>query len=362
MLARGNGCGSSNSLFQTGSGKTVNISSDGLVRAKTLLGLEEDTNNCISQGYQHMAKPNAPFGWQGLSCLEMGEGVNNSVIKDVRSVPRHSFASKIGSAGSRLKNQGNPNIMEPEMHSSALKPPPIKFHTAGGRSLSVSGDALKRAMSLLGDPELGTFLNEGDADDSIFSFSKETRLTGTSSNDGNDPRTPIYSGKMENCKNMPNIFISPLRSSSYQVRLPVKSEHVIAGNNLIKEFDAVHQGNACRLNSNAPSLEKRLSEGQGCSDIVTKSSLASGVSSRMNSFGQSSARPLVDISNTIGTACTNNGQMTSVKRIFGKSSISPFKKPRSSKFSTPLNRSVPFVSDGKTHAGFLTRHLFLLTI
>ncbi|KAG7965180.1 hypothetical protein I3843_09G211200 [Carya illinoinensis] len=346
VLARDNGCDSSDSLFQTGSGKTVNISSDGLVRAKTLLGLEEDTDNCVSQGYQHSAKSNKPFGWRGLSPLEMGEGVNDSVIKDVRSVPRHSFVSKIGSGGSRLKNQGNPNVMQPEMHSSSLKPPPIKFQTAGGRSLSVSGDALKRAMSLLGEPELGTFLNEGDADDSIFSFSKETRLTDTSSNEGNDPRTPFSHEKMENCKNMPNIFISPLWSSSYQGRLPIKSEDIIAGNNLIKEFDAVHHGNACRLNSNASSLGKRLSDGQGGSDTVAKSSLANGVGSRINSFGRSPARPLVDISNTIGTACTNNGQITSVKRILGKSSISPFKKPRSSKFSTPLNSTVPFVSNG----------------
>jgi breast cancer 2 susceptibility protein len=356
VLARDNGCGSSNSLFQTGSGKIVNISSDGLVRAKTLLGLEEDNDNSIFQGLQHSVKPynpNGPFGWKSLSNSEMGDCVNNCDIKDGTSVPRPLLTSMSGSAGSRLKNQANPNLMQPEMQSSALKPPPIKFHTAGGRSISVSSDALKRARSLLGDPELGTFLNEEDADDSVFSFSKETRFNDILSNEGNDPCTPFSSEEMAYNKNTSKSFVTPLRSSSNQVQLSVKSEHIISGNNLIKEFDAVHYDNVCRLNTNASSLEKRLSDRQGDPNTAAKNSLANGISSRISPLGRSPARPLVDITNTIGTACTNNGQVANVKRILGKSSVSPFKKPRSSKFSTPLNRNVPLVPNGKFHTGLL---------
>ncbi|XP_059463227.1 protein BREAST CANCER SUSCEPTIBILITY 2 homolog B isoform X2 [Corylus avellana] len=348
VLARDNGCGSSNSLFQTGSGKTVNISSDGLVRAKTLLGLEEDNDNCIFQGLQHSVKPynpNGPFGWKSPSHSEMRDCVSNCDIKDGTSVSRPLLTSMSGSAGSRLKNQANPNVMQPEMQSSALKPPPIKFHTAGGRSISVSSDALKRARSLLGDPELGTFLNEEDADDSLFSFS-EARFNDILSNEGNDPCTPFYCEEMANNKNSSKSFVTPLRSSSNQVQLSVKSEHIISGNNLIKEFDAVHYDSVCRLNTNASSLEKRLSDRQGDPNTAAKSSLANGVSSRISPLGRSPARPLVDISNTIGTVCKNNGQIANVKRILGKSSASPFKKPRSSKFSTPLNKNVPLVPNG----------------
>uniref|UniRef100_A0A2N9G9N3 Tower domain-containing protein n=1 Tax=Fagus sylvatica TaxID=28930 RepID=A0A2N9G9N3_FAGSY len=350
VLARDNGFGSSNSLFQTGSGKMVNISSDGLVRAKTLLGLEEDNDNCVFQGLQHSVKPcnaNGSFGWKSSSHMEMREGVNNCEIKDSTSVAGPSLISKIGLEGTRLKNQENPNLMQPEMHNSALKPPPIKFQTAGGRSISVSSDALKRARSLLGDPELGTFLNEGDGNESVFSFSMETRFNGTSSNEGNDPCTPLSHVEMAKSKNMSKVFVSPLRSSSNQVQSSVKSKHIVSGNNLIEEFDAVQRDDACRLNSNASSLQKPLSNRQVNHDTVAKSSLANGISSRINPPGQSPARPLVDISNTIGPACKNTGQLNGVKRMLGRSSVSPFKRPRS-KFSTPLNGNVPFLHNGSS--------------
>lgn len=354
MLARDNGCGSANSLFQTGSGKMVNISSDGLVRAKTLLGLEEDNDNCVFQGLQHSVKPcdtNGSFGWKSSSDMEMREGVNNYEIKNSTSVTGSSLVSKIGLEGTRLKNQENPNLVQPEMYNSALKPPPIKFHTAGGRSISVSSDALKRARSLLGDPELGTFLNEGDGNDSVFSFSKETRFNGASSNDGNDPCTPFSYKEMAESKNTLKVFVSPLRSSTYQVWSSVKSKPIVSGNNLIEEFDAVQHENASGLNINVSSLQKPRSNSQVDPNTVAKSSLSNGISSRINAPRKSPARPLVDISNTIGTTCKSTGQMNGVKRILGRSSVSPFKRPRS-KFSTPLNKDVLFISNGKIHAGF----------
>ncbi|KAF3962282.1 hypothetical protein CMV_013187 [Castanea mollissima] len=348
VLARDNGFGSANSLFQTGSGKMVNISSDGLVRANTLLGLEEDNDNCVFQGLQHSVKPcntNGSFGWKNSSDMEMREGVNNCEINNSTSVTGSSLVSKIGLEGNRLKNQENPSLKQPEMYNSALKLPPIKFHTAGGRSISVSSDALKRARSLLGDPELGTFLNEGDGNDSVFSFSKETRFNGALSNDGNDPCTPFSYKEMAESKNMLKVFVSPLRSSSNQVRSSVKSKHIVSGNNLIEEFDAVQHENASGLNINASSLQKPRSNSQVDPNTVAKSSLSNGISSRINAPRKSPARPLVDISNTIGTTCKNTGQMNGVKRILGRSSVSPFKRPRS-KFSTPLNKDVPFISNG----------------
>ncbi|BBH02574.1 Protein BREAST CANCER SUSCEPTIBILITY 2 homolog A [Prunus dulcis] len=42
------------------------------------------------------------------------------------------------------------------------------------------------------------------------------------------------------------------------------------------------------------------------------------------------AKPLVDISNTVGTTAMNSTQKSGVKRRLGRSSISPFKKPRTS--------------------------------
>ncbi|KAH7514694.1 hypothetical protein FEM48_Zijuj11G0117000 [Ziziphus jujuba var. spinosa] len=310
--ARADECGFSNSLFQTGSGKLVNISSDGLARAKTLLGLEADNG-----------PPNV----------------------DV-SVSRSSLIHKTDFGQSRFKNGAKPHFMQSTMQNSAPKPPPIKFHTAGGRSLSVSSDALQRARSLLGDPELGTFLSEGDTNDSVFAFPNGRSFNGSLLNGENDSCSSLSNQEMAKSKHASKSFVSPFRSTSNQLQLALNSGTKNLGANLINQFDAVSDDNICWPNSNTTCLQKPLSNGSSVSNTVVDISLANDIALRKNPVGMSRGGHLVDISNTIGTKSMGIKQPTNEKKRIGRTSVSPFKRPRSSKFTTPVNKNIPFVPKG----------------
>lgn len=318
VQARADECGFSNSLFQTGSGKLVNISSDGLARAKTLLGLEED---------------------------------NGPPIVDA-SASRSLVICKTDFGQSRFKNEAEPQFMQFTMQNSAPKPPPIKFHTAGGRSLSVSSDALQRARSLLGDPELGTLSSEGDANDSVFAFPNGRRFDDCSLNEENESRSSLSYQEMAKSKHESKIFVSPLRSSSNQLHLSLKSGTTNLGANLINQFDAVDDDNVCRPNSNTTCLQKPLSNGSFVSNKVVDNSLANGTALRKNPVGMSQRGHLVDISNTIGTISMGIKQPTNERKRIGRTSISPFKRPRSCKFTTPVNKNIPFAPKGKFNSRF----------
>lgn len=333
-----NGCGFSNSLFQTGSGKIVNISSAGLVRAKTLLGLEEDDDQHNFQGLQHTRMPSTP-------CLEVKEGVKLHVVENVTSVPRLSPNCKAGLAESRLKKERNPNTMQPEVLNLAPRPPQIKFHTAGGRSLSVSSDALQYARNLLGDPELGTFFNEPDTDKSDLFLFKHRNFDDSSSDKGNDVFTSFCHQKTEKNKTASKSFISPLRSFSNPMRSRVNSENINMSANLIKKFDAVDHDGLSGLNGKMSSIQKPISNTHGPKAIVDNF-LEDIIGSRINSLGRSSGKPLADITNSTSKYCANINQNTCEKKRLWRSSVSPFKRPRSSKFSTPLHKN-PSFSNGK---------------
>ncbi|XWS60009.1 hypothetical protein CRYUN_Cryun08bG0171400 [Craigia yunnanensis] len=343
-----NGCGYSNSVFQTGSGKMVNISSAGLVRAKTLLGLEQDNEHC--EGFQHPRKlsaTNEPYGWQRFSHSEKKEGLQSTGLADFTSESRHFLNSKNGLVGSTLGSKNDSTPVHSKMFDSVPKPPPIKFHTAGGRSLSVSTDALNRARSLLGDPELGNFFGEMDEEVPPFTVYKEDEFNDASSNKENHIFTSFsHQGKIKG-KDTSKDFISPLKSSFKQMRSIFNSENLSFGSNLIEKFDAVGNSSACVSSTHMPSAQKPLSNRPSEKNLVTNNFLPSSTGLRTNLLGRSSGGPLTDISNNIVTSETNNKQITTEKRRIGRSSfISPFKRPRCSKFSAPLHEDVSFVVNG----------------
>ncbi|KAF3448040.1 hypothetical protein FNV43_RR08748 [Rhamnella rubrinervis] len=350
VQARDNECGFPNSLFQTGSGKIVNISTDGLARAKTLLGLEEcngPSNVQCFQGTRNLPNTDKRYEWQNFSHLEMREGVNhNGKMDTVASVSRSSVISTTEWGQSRIENEAKPHVMQSTMQNSAHKPPPIKFHTAGGRSISVSNDALQRARSLLGDPELGTFFSDKDADDSVFAFSDSRSFDDILLNKEIDTCSRLSYQEMAKSKHMSKSFVSPLRLSANQIQLSLKSGTVNPGTNLMKQFDAVGQENFCPLNGNATCPQRPLSNGSPAPCTVVDNSLENGTALRKNAVGMPRGRHLVDISNTIGTTSTGIKQPTNGKKRIGGTSVSPFKRPRSSKFSTPVNKHITFLPNG----------------
>lgn len=347
----GNECGYSNSLFQTGSGKFVNISSAGLVKAKTLLGLEEDDDHCNFQDLQHTRTPSTPIspcGWQSVSNLPVKEVVEVNQLVNVAQVPRPSSICNSGLPGHIFKNEINSGMMPSESPNSAPKLPPIKFLTAGGRSLSVSSDALQYARSLLGDPELGTPFDEGTAGESDLSFFKEARLYNSISNKEID----VFTSTQEASKNrsLTKSFTSPLRSFSNQAMSMVNLENIYVSGNLIKKFDAVDDDRVGVLDE-LPPMDKTLSNMPSAPNTKMVNPLEDINGSRSNSLGRSFGKPLADITNRIGAAHHNIKQNSSEKRRQWRSSVSPFKRPRSSKFSTPLVTNVS-LANGKFSKGF----------
>ncbi|KAK3029484.1 hypothetical protein RJ639_037505 [Escallonia herrerae] len=331
----------SNSMFQTGSGKAVNISTTGLVRAKSLLGFADNHDNESFQGFEPKTKDSKDsehFAWQSSCRSEM--------TKDSPSVPSSPFDLKCGSVGSDSKET------TPHYVHSASRQPPIKFHSAGGRFISVSSDALQRARSLLGDPELGAFLDGGDAGNPSFSSYKESISDYSSVDKDNDPSIPLPDQGTAKSKHMPNNFVSPLRPISYQKQSVARSESRGLGSNLIKKFNEEGHDSTSRPSNDFPVQEKHLSNHPPSFHGVRREPFPNGTGSRINSLGRSSSGPLVDISNTIATEDTDNKRTAGDKRRLGKkSSVSPFKKPRSSKFITPLNRNaLPVLNGGSTLA------------
>jgi breast cancer 2 susceptibility protein len=218
---------------------------------------------------------------------------------------------------------------------------------------------MERARSLLGDPEdIGTFLNEGDAVDQGLSVFEGSGFGDASSNKENVFYS-AFTHPRASSKHISKTFISPLKSSANYVQSSINPKNVISGSNLIKKFDAVHNDSISKVNNNATYVQKPVRNGLCTSATMVANSLDNITGSRMNSLQRTSSRmiplqkslcaPLPDISNTIGTAYSNNGQANGEKRKLGRGiSISPFKKPRSSKFTTPLNRNVSSVPSGNS--------------
>ncbi|KAJ7961167.1 Protein BREAST CANCER SUSCEPTIBILITY 2 B like [Quillaja saponaria] len=338
-----NGFGLPNSLFKTGSGKMVNISSNGLIKAKSLLELEEDDDDSNFQSLRQSRKlhnNDEPYRWHHLSHKQINEGVNSHGIH-----PIHSLMPNTCLMDGRLKNDANQSVDQQELHNLTLRQPPIKFHTAGGRSVSVSNDALQRARSLLGDPELGGFFDEGDGVGSALSFPKEGRSNNASSDEGTDHHTPFSNQNTEKGKHMLKIFTSPLRSAANQLQFSAKSVTISSGSNLIKKFDAVEHENDYGLKSSMPNQQKPYRNHMP--ETIIDNSLDNGTNSRTSLLGRSPGRTLVDISNTMNMNNTNNGQLAAEKRRLGKgTSISPFKRPRTYKSSTPLNQDIAVLPTG----------------
>ncbi|XP_045814666.1 protein BREAST CANCER SUSCEPTIBILITY 2 homolog A-like [Trifolium pratense] len=237
----------------------------------------------------------------------------------------------------RLKNGFESTSVQPDSGlGGGAKQSSIKFQTAGGRSLSISRDALKRARSLLGDPDLGDFFDGGD---SLFSFPDKrqtnTIISSVERSESNNTQTPLLHQMTpeSNHNHMKKSFKYPLQPSK-QMEFSNKLPHEGNGNNLIRKFDdAVNESDCGRKSSSTPG-QKPLYNKNDVVNSTIKSSSLNGFSSRMGSRGKPLGRALVDISNTTTTINTNNKQPSGGKRRLGlNATVSSFKKPRISNIS-----------------------------
>ncbi|XP_027931450.1 protein BREAST CANCER SUSCEPTIBILITY 2 homolog B-like isoform X1 [Vigna unguiculata] len=305
----------SNSLFTTGSGKKVTISSRGLVRAKTLL-------NTIDINIQSTSKLRA-----------FGETAGKQQLQEYEESPALKLHTVINSPSVGGLHALNNGLEE----RNAFKEPPIKFRTAGGRSISISSGALQRARSLLGDPDVGDLFEGGDTGDSVFSFPLERQIDTAAPSDYS---APVVHRVTSDSNFKTKSFTFPMKSSRQRglsTKFPCEGD----GINLTKKFDAVGEESDCgRKSTGACGQKPPYGRSQTQNSLVYDSSL-NCFSSKVDTRGVAIRRALADVSNTINTDTTNNRQAGSGKRRLGLSvTVSPFKKPRSSNSPAPLEQDV----------------------
>ncbi|RHN55782.1 putative breast cancer type 2 susceptibility protein [Medicago truncatula] len=342
--------GFSNSLFKTASGRKVTLSSNGLVRAKTLLGLglqEEiiDSNNHTPKnaknfhGFDEESPPLVSKSKNGFENkivqIESGSGSKKAPIKFQTPQSARSFnafeeesphlqcmkSCKMTSAASfqsplvGRSNSGFENIIVQPDSDSGAKQAQFKFQTAAGRSLSISSDALKRARSLLGDPDLGDFF---EGEDSLFLSLDMRQISKITSSVGHQ-KTPE-----SNKNHVTKSFTYPLQPSKQTEFSNKLLGHEGNGNNLIMKFDDV---------ANESDYGCKSSNTLEVVDLTRKSS----------SLGTT----FFDVSSTTKTTPTFNKQPAIGKRRLGlTANVSSFKKPRISKTSASGDQHVQNFHNG----------------
>ncbi|CAM8967906.1 unnamed protein product [Rhodiola kirilowii] len=329
----------SNSLFKTASGKTVDISPLGLMRAKALLGLEKEENK--DNDFSSPAKScitNDPYE----KSSHPTERDNDAECGDPKSVSSNQFKFETIMPGSEITKYPMSEQALSVKSSSTSNPPPIEFHTAGGRSISVSGEALKLARSLLGDPDIGDISPEEDASTVVVPLFSDRRVSDQGLKSERKPLGFASCLATEKDNIISKNFISPLRSSPHKLQLSSDLHSKNSGTNLIDKFN--EEASDCVFKSNIPKPKT--------GSIILPPNPKVNIYSEGHGVNNESARPtsrepLLDISNRIHTPLKTQPQGTGEKRKLGRRhSASPFKRPRS-RFSAPLVNKGSVVIDGQ---------------
>ncbi|KAL8161901.1 hypothetical protein V2J09_013390, partial [Rumex salicifolius] len=302
-------CGSYNSLFQTASGKKVRASSAALARAKALLGhdeLNDDPSFQSIKGDTTYENTHSKKTWDGANTAGTSLGAT--------SAPHKSFV------GPQMPNTTS---------SSTVKAPPIKFHTAGGRSISVSVDALKRAKSLLGDLEQETSSSDKvDECDALYPVLRERDTNVDYVNQDSDVNC------FHNLKNVRGRKQDP-KSFSTSLQTPSARNH----------FTSISRGKLSAHESHTLiSSVQNVPYGKHC---VSASAKPTTIASRVSSLKTSSREALVPTATNVGANHVSGKQSTGdLKRTGTKNRVSSFKRPRTYKFTNPMNNSIASVPSG----------------
>ncbi|XP_074568879.1 protein BREAST CANCER SUSCEPTIBILITY 2 homolog B-like [Curcuma longa] len=312
-----------NSMFQTSLGRTVNVSSCGLARATTLLGLEEDDKIFALKGFgsaqnqdsMQIMKGESSHGIlsRNMSCVTTSTRIVDP--SNVRLVERSpdNFLKGYCSAGSHLNSGQLQKTLAHKMDFSNFTQSPVRFQTAGGRCISISNDALNRARNLLGNSDIGTLEN--------------SRLDQClSSNSGNSSNPNVTFCNKENISypsDLESISKPVFRTPSSISKRKQPSSHTWK---VKSEGDVLDQG-----------IDRNFAFGNdysGKKAYINKKPEKDNFHLSNNSIAMDDNPmhgPLVEIS---------NNRFSSRKLQPGKlSSASPFKRPRNSRFATPLKNT-----------------------
>uniref|UniRef100_A0A0E0MRS6 Tower domain-containing protein n=1 Tax=Oryza rufipogon TaxID=4529 RepID=A0A0E0MRS6_ORYRU len=306
------------SPLKTSYARTVHISSVGVSRAATLLGLEENTLSTQLLGH-------------------VGDKLGTKITVE-RENSEHQFgvASVSGISGGCPISSGpaeNQVLMDPHQHFAFSKTTfsdsseqAIRFSTAGGRTMAISSDALQRAKNLLGESDLEVSPNNLLGHSSA-SACKENIQNSTGLRKEGEPDLLKSRG---NSKTEPAQFSIPAKpdrkhTDSLEYAVP---DATLANGNSVR----LHAARDFHPINEIPKISKPSSR---CSFGTENASDTKDKARRL----QMPSGPLIDITNYIGTHSVNTDYLAGEKRRFGgRNSISPFKRPRSSRL-IPVEQS-----------------------
>ncbi|KAL6627377.1 hypothetical protein ACP70R_031103 [Stipagrostis hirtigluma subsp. patula] len=280
------------SPLKTSSARIVNVSSVGVSRAATLLGLEENTLS--TQFFGHVGDK------LGTKINVERENPGNRL--DVASVHAISGGTRksLCPAENQILMDKDEQFRFSKNTTSESGEHSIRFSTAGGRSMAISNDALQRAKSLLGESDL--VISPNAVGQALNSASKEK-----------PPKSAIST------EDEPDLLLSRA------VGFDVPDTHEIKRNS--NKFCVGRE--YCLINEipKVPKPPSRcLSEGENASatkDNMQRQHIPAGA--------------LADITNYVSACSGTTDHFANGKRIIGgRNSISPFKRPRSSRFITPI--------------------------
>ncbi|WZZ37568.1 hypothetical protein YC2023_033827 [Brassica napus] len=325
-------------MFRTASGRSVPLKDSSIAKALSILGPPHSADN-VPLRESGFGDPNSFFQTPSNNMVIVDDFTGFNHVK--RSNQKRGCSELKTHATGVLHHSETPGQYEGHVFqkiSESLYPsavvPPTMFQTAGGKTLSVSVQALKRARNLLGDPDSVTLFDDVPAVDQFSTPQKVQRLGDLPINNRNaNTGYNAFEGKTSN-KHTATSFVSPLRSSSKQFR-SVKLEDLASGGNLIKKFDAAVDDTDRALNTT-----KLATHG------VSNNRPMAVNNAKANGFipiAKQSGQPLVDITNR----SANNKQDSTQKKRLGKTIfVSPFKKPRNSSFKTPLKKNAQHALSG----------------
>ncbi|KAM3347015.1 hypothetical protein ACQJBY_021162 [Aegilops geniculata] len=300
------------SPLKTSCARTVNISSAGVSRAATLLGLEENTLS--TQFFGHVGD-------------KLGTKIN---------FERKNPEQRLGLASGPTENQVHKEPHRPfELSNNKVSDPgehSIRFSTAGGRSMDISSDALQRARSLLGESDHVVSTNNLVGHSLASACNVEMPNSTVAPKGGPDlSKISRVNGKTEFATFPHQTMSDRKHTGSFESAVPAiptankqpNMFHVPILSDVPEGTNMFHVGS--RSISEIPKIPKPSSM---CLSETDNANDTKGKTQRLHM----PAGPLVDISNFMGTHSGNIDHAVNEKRrIEGRNSASSFKRPRSSR-------------------------------
>ncbi|KAM0918866.1 hypothetical protein ACQ4PT_008593 [Festuca glaucescens] len=290
------------SPLKTSCARTVNISSVGVSRAASLLGLEENTLS--TQFFGHVGDK--------LGTKITVEWENPDQRLDLASRTTENQVHKEPHLPFELSNN---TVFDSGEHS-------IRFSTAGGRSMAISSDALQRAKSLLGESDVVSTNKPTDYSLAVGCKDEITNSTVAPKGGGSDL------SKISRASGKPEIATFSRQGMSDR-------KHTRSFGHAVPDTPATNE-NANRFHVGSYSISEFSKIPKPSSRFLSEADNADDTKDKTQRLHMP-AGVLVDITNFMGTHSGNIDHVANEKRrIGGRNSPSPFKRPRSSRFIAPI--------------------------